>query len=96
MRKTLVQRIAPYLVTPEERWSARPITEWLRAWQANTGDDAATIARGFALENDTVTDLLDGAIRTLTATEASLICRALRVDPADFWPHRITRAAEAT
>jgi hypothetical protein len=96
MRKTLVQRIAPYLVRPDERWSTRPITQWLRAWQTETGDTAATIARGFALYTETVTDLLDGTKRLFTTSEAVAVCRALRADPAELWPTRATRSMAVT
>ena len=96
MHKTLAQRIAPYLVRPDERWPTRPITEWLRAWQTDTGDSPATIARGFALDTHTVTDLLDGTKRVFTTTEAIAVCRALRADPAELWFIRTSRSMDVT
>jgi hypothetical protein len=83
-------------VHPDQRWPTRPITEWLRAWQVDTGDTAATIARGFALDTETVTDLLDGTKRVFTTSEAIAMCRALRADPAELWPAQATRAIDVT
>ena len=96
MGKTLVQRIAPYLAHPDQRWPTRPVTNWLHAWQTETGDTPATIARGFALDIQTITDLLDGTSRLFTTDEAIVVCRALRADPAELWPARATQSMNVT
>ena len=62
-----------------------PVAIRLWEWAATTGDDVATIARGFDLATSLVESLLSGKRVELALHEADLVCRRLRVDPIELW-----------
>lgn len=71
----------------DARLPARPLRNWLLAWQAHTGDPVDVVARGFGLDVAWVTELLGPEPPLLLhRSEALAASAALRIGPGDLWP----------